>query len=138
MKTNGRRERELNGVIELTRDEIIERIERGARRRLRTSAKDLVRRYRTGKLQDPGSVADLLALANLLPDDDPLFGSAVAIIDLSALLKSYKGKWVVISEDKTRVLCSADSLEEAIKGSDKCKDHSILLRVTDEHTAHLL
>lgn len=26
MKTNGRRERELNGVIELTRDEIIERI----------------------------------------------------------------------------------------------------------------
>ncbi|MBI3001316.1 MAG: hypothetical protein HYY46_23125 [Deltaproteobacteria bacterium] len=78
MKTNGRRERELNGVIELTRDEIIKRIERGAQRRLQTSAKDLVRQYRAGKLEDPGSVADLLALANLLPDNDPLFGNAAA------------------------------------------------------------
>jgi len=78
MKTNGRRERELNGVIELTRDEIIKRIDRGAQRRLHTSAKDLVRRYRAGKLEDPGSVADLLALANLLPDNDPLFGNAAA------------------------------------------------------------
>ena len=72
MKTDGRRERELDAVFELSRDEIIERIERGAQRRLNTSARDLVRRYRTGKLQDPGSVADLLALANLLPDNDPL------------------------------------------------------------------
>lgn len=78
MKTNGRRERELDAVLELSRDEIIKRIERGAQRRLHTSAKDLVRRYRTGKLEDPGSVADLLALANLLPDDDPLFGNAAA------------------------------------------------------------
>ncbi len=78
MKTNSRREMELDAVLELSRDEIIKRIERGAQRRLHTSAKDLVRRYRTGKLQDPGSVADLLALANLLPDDDPLFGNAAA------------------------------------------------------------
>lgn len=60
------------------------------------------------------------------------------IVDLSGLLKPYKGKWVVISEDKTRVLCSADSLEEAIRGSQNHKDHPILLRVPDEHTAHLL
>ncbi len=63
-------------VLELTRDEIIERIEKGAQRRLGISAKELIRKYRDGKLQDPGSVADLLALANLLPDDDPLVVAA--------------------------------------------------------------
>jgi hypothetical protein len=78
MKTNGRREIEKNGILELSRDEIVRRIERAAQRRLHISAQDLVRRYRAGKLKDPGSVADLLALANLLPDNDPLFGNAAA------------------------------------------------------------
>ena len=63
-------------VLELTREEIIERIEEGARRRLRMSAHDLVRKYRSGQLDEPGAVADLLALANLLPDNDPLFADA--------------------------------------------------------------
>jgi hypothetical protein len=76
MKANGRRkENEPNGIVELSRDEIIDRIEKGAQRRLHKSAKDLVRYYRMGKLDDPGRVADLLALSDLLPDNDPLFGN---------------------------------------------------------------
>lgn len=63
-------------VLELTREEIIARIEEGARRRLGMSAGDLVRKYRRGQLDEPGAVADLLALANLLPDTDPLFADA--------------------------------------------------------------
>lgn len=60
------------------------------------------------------------------------------MIDLSRLLKGYEGKWVVISEDKSKVLCAAETLEDAIKKSEEYKDHPILLRVPDEHTAHLL
>jgi hypothetical protein len=60
------------------------------------------------------------------------------VIDLSRLLKSYEGKWVVISEDKSKVLCAGDTLEDVIKKSEEYKDHPILLRVPDEHTAHLL
>jgi len=74
MKTNGRH----TTTLELTRSEIIDHIEAGARRRLHISAQDLVRRYRRGELEDPGAVADLLALANLLPDNDPIFGNAAA------------------------------------------------------------
>jgi hypothetical protein len=33
----------------------------------------MLRAYRAGRLDDPGRVADLLVLADLLPDDDPLF-----------------------------------------------------------------
>ena len=63
-------------VLELTREEIIARIEEGAWQRLRMSARDLVRKYRSGQLDEPGAVADLLALSNLLPDNDPLFANA--------------------------------------------------------------
>ena len=59
--------------VELTRDQIIERIERGARRRMRLSAKELIHAYRHGQLQDSGKVVDLLSLANLLDEEDPLF-----------------------------------------------------------------
>jgi len=76
MKTNGRQER--NGVIELTRKEIIERIDREAKRRMHMSANELLRSYRAGRLEDAGAVADLLALSNLLPDNDPLFGNGTA------------------------------------------------------------
>ena len=62
-------------VLELTREEIVERLERGAQHRLHMSANELVEAYRTGTLRDPGQVADLLALAHLLPKDDPLFVS---------------------------------------------------------------
>ncbi len=60
-------------ILELTREDIVARIEQGAWRRRRLSARELLRRYRAGALDDPGEVADLLALAHLLPDDDPLF-----------------------------------------------------------------
>lgn len=78
MKSNGTRKKNLNGVIELTREEIIERIEQGAKRRMHISANELLRSYRAGRLEDAGAVADLLALSNLLPDNDPLFGNNAA------------------------------------------------------------
>ena len=62
-------------IVELTRDEIIRRLEAGARRRVGLSAGELVRRYRTGTLDDSCSLADLLALVDLLEDDDPLLVS---------------------------------------------------------------
>jgi len=67
---------ERNGLLEFTREEIIQRIEKGAQHRLRMSARDMVRNYRAGRLEDSGAVADLIALANLLPDNDPLFANA--------------------------------------------------------------
>lgn len=66
----------MEDVLTLSRDEIVERIDREARRRLRISAKELLRRYRDGELDDPGYVADLIMLAELLPDDDALFAAA--------------------------------------------------------------
>jgi hypothetical protein len=65
---------ERPSVLELTRSEIITRIERGAKHRgLPYSAEDLMDAYRGGRLDDPSGVADLVGLASLLPDDDPLF-----------------------------------------------------------------
>lgn len=61
-------------VLELNRGQIISRIERGAKQRgLLYSAEDLIRAYRQGQLEDPSAVADLVGLASLLADDDPLF-----------------------------------------------------------------
>jgi len=61
-------------VLQLTRSQLISRIERGAKQRgLLYSAEDLIRAYRQGQLEDPSAVADLVGLAALLPDDDPLF-----------------------------------------------------------------
>ncbi len=65
-------------VLELTRDEIVSRLDRGAQRRLHCSAQEFVRAYRAGNLADPGAFADLLALVYLLPDSDPLFDGARA------------------------------------------------------------
>jgi len=61
------------------------------------------------------------------------------IVDLSKLLEPYQGKWVAISGDKARVLCAANTIEEVLEKSQHYKDDEpILLRVPDEHTAHLL
>lgn len=61
------------------------------------------------------------------------------VIDLSELLRPYKGKWVALSEDKKKVICAADTIEEVIQGSKGVKDgEPVILRVPDEHTAHLL
>ncbi len=63
-------------TVELTRDEIIRRLDAGARRRRGLSAYDLITLFRSGKLDEPCEVTDLLALADLLPDTDPLFAAA--------------------------------------------------------------
>ncbi len=60
-------------VLELTRDQIVTRIERGAKQRLKLGAHDFIAQYRAGLLEDPAAVADLVAFAALLNDDDPLF-----------------------------------------------------------------
>jgi hypothetical protein len=57
--------------IEMTRDEIRERIDTGARKRRGVSGDELLQQYRDGELENPGDVADLLALADLVePDPD--------------------------------------------------------------------
>jgi hypothetical protein len=40
-------------------------------------------------------------------------------IDLTIVLKDYEGKWVVLSSDYTRVLYSADTIEEIGGHSEK-------------------
>ncbi len=60
-------------VLELSREDILRRIEKAAQRRLKMSAAELLRAYRAGRLEDPGRVADLLVLADLLREDDPIF-----------------------------------------------------------------
>jgi hypothetical protein len=66
---------ELDTPLRLSRDEIVAQLECGAQRRVHMSAADLVRTYREGRLPDPGRVADLLMLAHLLDERDPLFVS---------------------------------------------------------------
>jgi len=62
-------------VLELTREQILARLEEGAGRRRRLSARDMLRLYRDGQLDEPCDVADLLALADLLPENDPVFAA---------------------------------------------------------------
>jgi hypothetical protein len=62
--------------LELSRAEIVETLDRESRRRLGVSGAELIQRYRAGTLKDCGTVADLLALAQLLTEDDPLFAAA--------------------------------------------------------------
>ncbi|MBI4603658.1 MAG: hypothetical protein HY721_17025 [Planctomycetes bacterium] len=57
----------------LSRKQIVADLDRNARRRRGMTAKDLVEAYRAGTLYDPGEVADLLGLASLLGEDDPLY-----------------------------------------------------------------
>lgn len=56
----------------LTRDQIADLLEHGAQKRRGVSARRLLRSYKRGQLYEPGEVADLLILADLLPEDDPL------------------------------------------------------------------
>jgi hypothetical protein len=65
-----------NNTVEMTRDEIVRAIDDGARRRRNMSAAELIRAYRRCELDDPGPVADLIALSYLLRDEDPLFADA--------------------------------------------------------------
>ena len=65
----------IHEPLRLSRDQIVAELEAGAQRRLRMPAADLVGAYRTGRLPDPGRVADLLMLAHLLDERDELFVS---------------------------------------------------------------
>lgn len=63
-------------ILELTSEQISLDLDREAQRRLGIDGKELVRRYKAGQLKDCGKFADLLALASLLNEDDPLFVAA--------------------------------------------------------------
>lgn len=63
----------LSVDVELTEEEIIERIKSGARKRLQMSAEKMVCAYREGRLEEPGRVIDLLSLAGMLDTDHPLY-----------------------------------------------------------------
>ncbi len=67
---------EHDSIVELSREEVVARLEQESNRRRGMPARDLLRAYREGRLEEPGEVADLLALAGLLPEDDPLFAPA--------------------------------------------------------------
>lgn len=58
-------------TLELTRDQIVSAMEVMAARRGMT-ARTIVRAARDGELDDPGSVADVLLMADLLDPDDAL------------------------------------------------------------------
>lgn len=60
-------------VGEISRTEIVDIIEKKSRKRLGISAKKMIERYRSGKLDNVGEVADLIVLAGALPKNDPLF-----------------------------------------------------------------
>lgn len=62
-----------DSAVEYTREELVEEIDQGSRRAIGLSASELARAYRDGKLEEPTGVADLIALLNLLPEDDALF-----------------------------------------------------------------
>ena len=64
---------QTDSTVEYTRDELVSEVDKASRRATGLSAAELAYAYRTGKLEMPSRVADLIALINLLPENDPLF-----------------------------------------------------------------
>ncbi len=62
--------------VQLTREQIIGYADKEARRRTGRSIQEIVNLWRHRQLEDEGEVADLLALLDLLPDDDEIFRAA--------------------------------------------------------------
>jgi hypothetical protein len=60
------------GVVVLSRQQIVEMLDAAAKKRTGLSARVMLRRYRQGRLPDPSSVTDLIALSNLLRKNDPI------------------------------------------------------------------
>jgi hypothetical protein len=54
---------------ELSREEVLKAIDGVARSRLGISGEQLLKLYRSGRLDDPDEVADALVLADLLTDE---------------------------------------------------------------------
>jgi hypothetical protein len=63
-------------VHDVGREEIIAEIDRLARKRCGISAHDLLSGYRAGTLSTRADVSDLIAYADLLAANDPIFESA--------------------------------------------------------------
>jgi hypothetical protein len=61
-------------TYDMTRDEIVALIEEKAHR-LGVDAREIVKAFRRGELEEWGDYAHIIALAELLDDDDPLFRS---------------------------------------------------------------
>jgi len=61
-----------NGIVRLSRQEIVDCLEAESRRRCGLSARQLLKRANTGRLKDRGAVADLLSLSRLLRRNDPI------------------------------------------------------------------
>ncbi len=59
--------------VELTQDEIVQRIEEQAQQRRHISAQEMVDAFKAGRLDNPGAVIDLLSLAGMLDTDHPLY-----------------------------------------------------------------
>lgn len=57
----------------ISRDEILERINEAAKNRLHISGDELIRQYCTTGVPDPGPVAEVLILLDLLDPSDPIF-----------------------------------------------------------------
>lgn len=62
-----------NPIEKLSRRQIVDILEIKARKRLGISARKLFQKYRAGKLDDIGEVADLIILSSGLSKNDPLF-----------------------------------------------------------------
>lgn len=60
-------------AVEYTRDELVAEIDATAREVIGMSAAELAHAYRNGTLEAPSRVADIIALINLLPENDTLF-----------------------------------------------------------------
>ncbi len=59
--------------VKLSREQVLDHIDSEARNRLGMSARVMLRKYRRGKLEDVGRVADLIVWSDALPEDDPIF-----------------------------------------------------------------
>ena len=55
---------------ELTRDEIVSRIEEQTKARFGLSAADFIREYRAGRLKDPIEATDVMTLVAILAEED--------------------------------------------------------------------
>jgi hypothetical protein len=69
----------------LNRDEVIAQIDREARRRRNLSGAELMASFQAGTLREPGAVADLLVLADLLDEGDPFLRGELSIGDKARL-----------------------------------------------------
>jgi hypothetical protein len=63
-------------VLELSRDEVVQQMDAAARRSLGMSGMAALQEFAHGRLEDPGEIAEILVLADLLADDDPVHQTA--------------------------------------------------------------